>query len=132
MNHQNQPDVLDTLMTAVHLAATELAQVYPQDESLEKSVATWQKYLVQQAIKTQAAMTEGERFMYRLTHLLIPSSAKMQVVPCDTCAGTGECQGIAARESCGDGCSCKSLEDCLIGRECAACGGEGAVEVAQQ
>jgi hypothetical protein len=52
------------------LAAVELAAVYPQDQNDPEidSVATWQKYLIQQAIKKQDQMTEEERFAFRQKH----------------------------------------------------------------
>jgi spore coat polysaccharide biosynthesis protein SpsF (cytidylyltransferase family) len=63
-----QPDTLDTLMTAVLLAAEELAKVYPQVEG--DSVEIWKKYLLQQALKKQESMSEQERQRYRLEHLV--------------------------------------------------------------
>jgi hypothetical protein len=128
--NQVKPDVLDILMTAVHLAATELAQVHPQSESLEKSIAIWQQYLVQQAVKKQNSMSGAEGFSFRLTHLLFKETTPT-TIPCDTCGGSGECQGIPARKTCGNGCECNSVEDCPTGGECAVCGGEGVLEVAQ-
>jgi len=65
-----KPDLFDVLATAVNLAAVELAAVYPQDQNDREidSVATWQKYLIQQAIKKQDQMTEEERFAFRQKH----------------------------------------------------------------
>jgi hypothetical protein len=65
-----KPDLFDVLATAVYFAAVELAAVYPQnqDDPEIDSVATWQKYLIQQAIKKQDQMTEEERFAFRQTH----------------------------------------------------------------
>lgn len=126
--NQVKPDVLDILMTAVHLAAIELAQVHPQSDNPEKSVAIWQQYLVQQAAKKQSSMSGAERFLFRLTYLLFKETTPA-TIPCDTCCGSGECQGISERESGGNGCDCESIEDCPLCGECAVCGGEGAVEV---
>lgn len=127
---RTNPDILDILMTAVHLAANELAKTHPQGESLESSILIWQKYLIQQAIYKQNSMSEGERILFRLTHL-IPDVApkKVKKRPCEFCSGTGECQGIAARESSGKGCNCASLADCASLGECAICCGEGTEEI---
>lgn len=71
MTSSIKPELEDVLMTAVHLAATELAKIYPQAEEVELSVKIWQQYLIQQALKTQDRMAPWEREMYRRTHLLI-------------------------------------------------------------
>lgn len=52
----------------------------------------------------------------------------IHLIPCTACNGTGECQGIAARESCGDGCNCTSFDDCPTYGECVLCDGEGTEE----
>jgi hypothetical protein len=62
-----KPDLYDVLATAVYLAATELAEVYPQPDT-EDSIKKWTGYLLQQAIKKQELMTEEQRFVFRETH----------------------------------------------------------------
>lgn len=57
-----EPSLEDILMTAIQLAAEELAEAYPQPQG--DSVGRWKAHLIQQATKKQGQMTEEQRFIY--------------------------------------------------------------------
>lgn len=63
-----KPQIADVLMTAVLLAAEELANIYPQPHG--DSVEIWKGYLLQKSLKKQESMTVQERERYRMEHLL--------------------------------------------------------------
>ena len=65
-----KPELFDVLATAVHLAALELAKVYPQkNASKEKSIKIWKAYLIQSALKAQEIMNPSQREAFRKKHL---------------------------------------------------------------
>lgn len=65
---QHKPEIADVLMTAVLLAAEELANVYPQPYS--NSTEIWKGYLLKKALTMQENMSLQERIRYRTEHLL--------------------------------------------------------------
>ncbi|RUR77059.1 hypothetical protein PCC6912_40180 [Chlorogloeopsis fritschii PCC 6912] len=68
MEQQNKElaDTLDTLMTAVYIAAQELQEMCPQESGVE----AWKGYLLQQALKVQEDMSPQERVRFRLEYLI--------------------------------------------------------------
>lgn len=56
------PALEDILMTAIQLAAEELAEAHPQPQG--DSIKRWKGYLIQQAVKRQLQMSEEQRFAY--------------------------------------------------------------------
>ena len=59
IENKPKPEILDTLMTAVLLAAEELSKIYPQPHG--DSVEMLKSYLLQKALKKQEDMTVQER-----------------------------------------------------------------------